>query len=61
MPLVRKRTRKTEEQARTIVKTWTTNGVLVEFDYRNPITRKPAKGLRVEFSARPGECATEHI
>jgi hypothetical protein len=61
-PLVRKRTHKTEEQARQIVKTWLKNGVLVEFKYRNPEARKKEIGLRVEFSARPGEvCATEHL
>jgi hypothetical protein len=58
VPLVRNRTFKTEAQARQIVQTWIKNGVLVEFEYRNPETRKDVKGLRVEFSARPGECAT---
>jgi len=57
VPLVRRRTRKTEDQAKEIVKTWIRNGVLVEFEYRNPETRKDVKGLRVEFGARPGEGA----
>jgi hypothetical protein len=62
VPLVRRRTRKTEEQAKEIVKAWIRNGVLVEFEYQNPTTRKPVKGLRVEFSARPGESApTERL
>ena len=58
VPLVRRLTvSKTEEQARQIVRAWLKNGVLVEFEYHNPETRKPAMGLRVEFSKRPGETA----
>jgi AAA domain len=45
---------KSEAQSREIVRTWVANGVLVEFDYENPKTRKPVKGLRVNSAKRPG-------
>ena len=43
----------TEKQAREVVRTWIKNGVLVEEDYRNPVTRRTAKGLRVNPAKRP--------
>ena len=45
---------RTEEQAKTIVKEWLRNGLLVEEDYTDPEQRKVRKGLRVDFSKRPG-------
>lgn len=44
---------KTEGQAREIVKTWVTNGVLVRHDYANPATRKTVNGLHLEPAKRP--------
>jgi hypothetical protein len=37
---------KTEAQAREIIRTWVKNGLLQQFEYPNPRTRKPVKGLR---------------
>ena len=45
---------KTEAQARDIIKTWVRNGVLVNKDYDNPVTRKSAKGLHLDTTKRPG-------
>jgi hypothetical protein len=45
---------KTEGQCREIIKTWIHNGVLERFDYENPATRKPVKGLKVNTTKRPG-------
>ncbi|MBO4221992.1 AAA family ATPase [Bradyrhizobium neotropicale] len=45
---------KSEQQAREIVRTWLASGLLVEIAYRNPATRKEAKGLRVDGTKRPG-------
>jgi hypothetical protein len=44
---------KSEAQAREIVRTWVETGVLVVYEYENPVTRKPVKGLRVDPSKRP--------
>jgi AAA domain len=44
---------KTEGQAREVIKTWVKNGVLVRYEYANPTTRKPVKGLRVIPAKRP--------
>ena len=44
---------KSEGQAREVIQTWVRNGLLVEFDYDNQVTRKPAKGLRVDSTKRP--------
>ena len=50
---------KTEPQAREMVRTWIRNGVLIEFEYENKVTRKPATGLRVDNTKRPGTaCAS---
>ena len=45
---------KTEPQAREIIRTWIKNGLLIEFEYYNPVTRKSATGLRVDNTKRPG-------
>lgn len=44
---------KTEAQAREVIKTWVKNGVLVCYEYDNPVTRKPVNGLRVDPEKRP--------
>jgi hypothetical protein len=44
---------KTESQAREIIRTWTKNGLLVEFSYENPATRKSVTGLKVDGLKRP--------
>ena len=44
---------KAETQAREVIKTWVKNGVLVAYDYINPSTRKPVKGLRLDPTKRP--------
>jgi AAA domain len=44
---------KTEAQAREIIKTWIKNKVLVRHTYDNPVTRKPASGLRLDPQKRP--------
>ena len=48
---------KTEGQARQIINTWVATGVLEGFDYENPDTRKPVKGLKVSTGKRPGNSA----
>jgi AAA domain len=45
---------KSEVQAREVIKTWIKNGVLTVEDYDNPVTRKPAKGLHLDTTKRPG-------
>ncbi len=45
---------KTEPQAREIIKTWVKNGVLANEEYDNPVSRKTAKGLRMDTTKRPG-------
>jgi hypothetical protein len=50
---------KTEPEAREIIRTWIKNGLLIEFEYHNPASRKPATGLRVDNTKRPGTvCAS---
>jgi hypothetical protein len=44
---------KSEKQCREVIKTWVKNGVLVAFDYDNPVSRKPVRGLRLDTSKRP--------
>lgn len=44
---------KTEGQAREIIRTWVRNGVLVKTEYKNPQTRKSAKGFVVDAEKRP--------
>lgn len=44
---------KSEGEAREIIRTWVKNGVIEAADYENPVTRKPAKGLRVVAAKRP--------
>ena len=44
---------KSEKQCREVIKTWVKNGVLVAFDYDNPTSRKPVRGLRLDTSKRP--------
>ena len=48
---------KTEPQAREIIRTWIRNGLLIEFEYDNPVSRKSATGLRVDNTKRPGTYA----
>jgi hypothetical protein len=45
---------KTEAQAREIIKVWVKNGVLENREYDNPASRKPAKGLYLDATKRPG-------
>jgi AAA domain len=45
--------KKTEKQAREIIRTWVKNGVLAPFDYVNPDTRKKVSGLKVDPDKRP--------
>jgi AAA domain len=47
-------TGKTEAQARDIIKTWVKNGVLENREYDNPVSRKPAQGLYLDSTKRPG-------
>jgi hypothetical protein len=51
--LVQHAPKKTESQAREIIKTWVKNGVLEEYEYTNPTTRKEVRGLRVNAQKRP--------
>jgi hypothetical protein len=44
---------KTEQQARTIIKTWVKNGVLTMEEYTDPTRRETAKGLKVNATKRP--------
>src|SRR5262249_54428676 len=44
---------KSKGQAREIIQTWIRNGLLYEIDYENEITRKEAKGLKVDSTKRP--------
>jgi hypothetical protein len=44
---------KTEGQCREVINTWVKSGVLVVADYKNPATRKDAKGLMVDDAKRP--------
>jgi hypothetical protein len=48
---------KTEGQARDIIKAWKRSGVLEEFEYTNPKTRKDVKGLKTNATKRPGTSA----
>lgn len=48
---------KDEPQAREIIRTWIRNGLLIEFEYDNPASRKSAIGLRVDNTKRPGTYA----
>lgn len=43
---------KSEAQAREVIKTWVKNGVLVRYEYDNPVDRKRAEGLRVDPEKR---------
>jgi len=53
---------KSEAQAREMIRVWIKNGLLVERDYDNPATRKPAKGLHVDDAKRPGTtCSLDKI
>jgi hypothetical protein len=45
-----------------MIRVWIKNGLLVERDYDNPVTRKPAKGLHVDDAKRPGTtCSLDKI
>ena len=44
---------RTESQCREIIRTWIKNGVLLEPDYHDPVTRKLQKGLEVCNEKRP--------
>ncbi|MBR0907609.1 AAA family ATPase [Bradyrhizobium liaoningense] len=51
---------KSEQEARKIIQTWLRSGLLVEFEYSNPETRKTVRGLRVDDAKRPGTiCALD--
>ena len=51
---------KSEKDARKIIREWMKSGLLVEFEYDNPQTRKAVKGLRVVNGKRPGTiCALD--
>lgn len=51
---------KSEQEARKVIQTWLRSGLLVEFEYNNPETRKTVKGLRVDNAKRPGTiCALD--
>jgi hypothetical protein len=45
---------KSEAQCREIIAAWIKSGLLIKFDYDNPSTRKPVKGLQVDNAKRPG-------
>jgi hypothetical protein len=45
----------TEEMAAAVIKTWITNGVLVQDTFSNAATQhRPRNGLRVNDAKRPG-------
>ena len=46
--------KKTETQAREIIRAWVKNGLLVPEKYENPTTRKEVFGLSVDPTKRPG-------
>ena len=53
---------KTEKQAREMIQVWISTGVLDEREYQNPVTRKPATGLYVDDTKRPGTtCSFDQI
>ena len=53
---------KSEDQAREIIRAWIDSEVLVEREYQNPVTRKPATGLHVDDAKRPGTtCSFDQI
>jgi hypothetical protein len=45
---------RTERQARAIIKGWLKTGLLIEDDYEDEADRKKRKGLRVNWTKRPG-------
>jgi hypothetical protein len=51
--IVKKVPDKTEADAKRIVRTWVTNGVLTKLKYTNPATRQPVTGLEVNPAKRP--------
>jgi len=44
-------------QCREIIKAWLDSGVLYEEEYKNPMSREPAQGLRVNDENRPSRFA----
>ena len=46
---------KSEHQARTVIRTWVKNGVLISEPYRDPSDRKERHGLTVNDDKRPGD------
>jgi hypothetical protein len=51
--IVKHAPRKSEQQARQIIRTWVKNGVLTSREYLNPTSRKDVKGLWLDPSKRP--------
>jgi hypothetical protein len=51
--VVEKHSKKAEEACRHVIKRWLDIGLLVNRDYENPATRKPAIGLSVVNEKRP--------
>jgi AAA domain len=47
--------KKTEGQAREMVRTWTQSGVLRSDSYDDPVRKEKAKGLYLDTSKRPGK------
>lgn len=43
-----------EGSAKSVIRTWMANGLLISQDYRNPIQRRVGKGLFVDFDKMPG-------
>lgn len=52
--VVQNSTGKTDGQSRQIINGWLKSGVLEDFEYSHPRTRKAVKGLRVNAAKRPG-------
>jgi hypothetical protein len=48
---------KTEGQAREMIRAWRRSGVLEDFEYTNPKTRKDVKGLKTSAAKWPGTSA----
>ena len=45
---------KSKAQCREVIRAWVETGLLEDFDYKNPKTRQPVKGLKVNDAKRPG-------
>jgi hypothetical protein len=44
-----------EGSAKSVLRTWMSNNVLVVADYHNPVRRRSDKGLFVNYDKLPGE------